>query len=182
MEFPVEKCGFFENLFSKQECQKIIELFRKSPFGPATVYDRSLDKFIIKQKIRSVSRCSVPSDGSNRWIYAKLIDAAAQWSNTLKISPPKRFERDLEILRYSKGDHYVKHVDNCKYTQLNRQLSLVVQLNSNDHFSGGNLVIYSSNTVVPQSNGSVTLFSSYAKHQVTTVTQGERFTMVAWMY
>ena len=104
---------------------------------------------------------------------------------------------DMQITKYKKCDYYSWHFDGLSdssgiYTDKDqkflygnvRKLSMTILLN--DDFEGGELQIASYNKgecfiKTPKMNkGSVIVFHSFIEHQVLEVTEGERYSLVAW--
>jgi PKHD-type hydroxylase len=68
-------------------------------------------------------------------------------------------------------------------TEVQRKLSLTVQLTDEEDYEGGDLEIREGDGVVvaPRGRGSVAAFPSWALHRVTPVTRGVRRCLVAWV-
>ena len=58
-----------------------------------------------------------------------------------------------------------------------------VQLTDPKKYVGGDLLLYDSDkpTLTTRDQGSLVLFPSYVLHEVTTITKGERNSLVAWI-
>lgn len=93
---------------------------------------------------------------------------------------------DVQIGEYVDGGHYGWHsdIDNPCIEGYQRKLSCSVQLSDPDTYEGGDLILENSQGdqyIAPRQKGSVIVFPSFLKHQVTPVTNGIRYSAVAWM-
>jgi PKHD-type hydroxylase len=92
------------------------------------------------------------------------------------------FAEGIQFTQYkAPSGHYVKHVD-C-IPGATRKLSLSLQLTDPKDYEGGDVVFHYKNNpdVAPKSKGTVIIFPSYVLHEVTPVTRGERYSLVAWI-
>jgi PKHD-type hydroxylase len=92
-------------------------------------------------------------------------------------------EQGLQFTRYTApGEHYDWHVDRGHLTAT-RKLSLSVQLNDPAEYKGGELQFKfgGKDETVKKERGMVTFFPSYTLHRVKPVTQGTRYSLVAWI-
>jgi PKHD-type hydroxylase len=64
-----------------------------------------------------------------------------------------------------------------------RKLSLTIQLSDPFSYNGGELHLFTGNepTIIPKEQGKLISFPSYVLHEVTPVTKGERYSLVAWI-
>jgi PKHD-type hydroxylase len=87
--------------------------------------------------------------------------------------------KEISILKYDTGDFYSKHIDMSGHDS-ERKLSVVVPL-SNDYEGGDTLFYTSKNSLnMPKEVNIATFFPSYIVHEVTEVTKGVRYSLVAW--
>ena len=94
---------------------------------------------------------------------------------------------NLQFTYYNSEEQgcYKAHVDpNCWSLPHNRKLSIVVQLSSPEEYEGGELKLYNSHEAITikKEKGLVVSFPSYTLHEVTPVTKGERYSLVAWVH
>lgn len=90
----------------------------------------------------------------------------------------------FQFTEYNIGDFFDWHADMYpnKTTELNRYCSIVIQLN--DEYENGNLEIQTPNNeiiIVEKGIGNLTMFLSDMEHRVTTITNGNRYTLVNWV-
>lgn len=120
------------------------------------------------------------------WIYERLTDLITQ-NNQNFFNFDLTMIEPLQFTYYSSEENgcYKGHVDplNWKIPH-NRKLSIVVQLSDPEEYEGGNLNLYTSSdpTVIKKEKGLVISFPSYTLHEVTPVTKGERYSLVAWVH
>jgi PKHD-type hydroxylase len=117
------------------------------------------------------------------WVFQKLAFIAASLNC-------EHYNFDLtslgEALQLANYDHaetgmYGWHQDyNLEGTS--RKLSLVLQLSDPSEYEGGNLQIRTDRELtVKKQRGLVVAFPAYTVHQVTSVTKGNRQSLVAWV-
>jgi PKHD-type hydroxylase len=134
---------------------------------------------------RSFNSWIYPNEHTS-WIYEKLANVV--WQNN-----EKYFNFDLTMLEnlqftyYSSKENgfYKGHVDALDWKiPHNRKLSLVVQLSSPDEYEGGELKLYNSYepTIIKREKGLIVTFPSYTLHEVSPITKGDRYSLVAWVH
>lgn len=90
---------------------------------------------------------------------------------------------DIQLTKYEVGGHYKWHNDvNWKSERAyDRKLTFVLQLSDPSEYDGGELQIEEED--IPSNfkrQGSIIVFPSHQRHQVTPVISGTRHTLVAW--
>jgi PKHD-type hydroxylase len=94
-----------------------------------------------------------------------------------------RFQ-NIQFTKYEDGDYYKWHVDvGPSSDTCIRKISMTIQLSDDTSYSGGDLQFGHSDEetfTVSREKGSVTLFPSIVRHQVTPVTNGTRYSLVVW--
>ena len=77
---------------------------------------------------------------------------------------------------------YGKHIDMMYKSNGTRKLSMSVQLSEPEDYEGGSLLLYTGEEplTLPKSRGTALFFPSYSLHEVTPVTKGLRYSLVAW--
>jgi PKHD-type hydroxylase len=110
--------------------------------------------------------------------YIEAANQQAGWNYDLSV-----YEK-VQLSRYKGEDkgHYAWHVDIAPPREgMQRKLSCVILLNDPSEFEGGELQfgpIGDENMLTMQ--GSIIVCPSFVVHRVTPVTQGVRYTAVAW--
>lgn len=118
----------------------------------------------------------VPDALDKRLTGAVLSANAAWWQ--LEVT-----EFKFLLLRYQTGDGIREHQD-MHPGQWRRKLAATFQLSDADDYQGGDLMLraWHDQAVAPRSRGSVTVFPGWCPHEVTKVTAGTRWSLVAWGY
>ena len=171
----VERCAFWKNLFSKEECQTIINIAK--------------DKGLIEGKTPSVSdeRQSkiswlYPSDNIT-WVYQRVTDVITTLNEQYFKFDLFGLNEGFQFTNYeSPSGKYGKHVDR----EINfpvRKLSISVQLTDPEEYEGGELKLYfeDEGTIVDKTQGTLIMFPSYVLHEVMQVTKGTRNSLVTWV-
>jgi len=176
--------AFADNVFSKEECEKIIKIGKKQGLQEAKV---GVSEDIHIGKINKKTRDSkitwiIPSDKTN-WIFEKITHVSKELNN-------KFFNFDIfgsiEGLQFTSykapGGNYGKHVDSA-YGITIRKLSITIQLSEPYKYEGGELCLYNTEKpiILPKKQGQVIMFPSYVLHEVKPVTKGERISLVVWL-
>ena len=120
------------------------------------------------------------------WIYERLTSVVNQ-NNEKFFNFDLTMIENLQFTYYNSEEQgcYKAHVDpNCWSLPHNRKLSIVVQLSSPEEYEGGELKLYNSHEgiTIKKEKGLVVSFPSYTLHEVTPVTKGERYSLVAWVH
>ena len=73
------------------------------------------------------------------------------------------------------------HIDKL-YKGTIRKLSITIQLSSPQDYEGGDLILHNGEPEKMQKElGKLIVFPSYTLHEVTPVTKGTRYSLVAWV-
>ena len=173
-----------DDLFCEDEINKIIKL--------GNVYTEEFGKIggnteITDTNIRSCRLSWMYSNIYTNWIYQKLSDAINQVNE-------ERFKFELtklECLQFTKykGNDvgfYEKHTDAMTgiYFPENRKLSVVIQLSDPSEYEGGDLCLFQGKnpSIIEKKKGRIVFFPSNILHEVTPVTKGTRYSLVAWAH
>jgi PKHD-type hydroxylase len=163
------------------------EIERIKVIGNRLSVDRSMTgsgKNCLEHR-RSFNSWIYPNEHTS-WIYERLSNVV--WQNN-----EKYFNFDLTMLEnlqftyYSSKENgcYKSHVDPLDWKiPHNRKLSLVVQLSSPEEYEGGELKLYNSYepTIIKKEKGLIATFPSYTLHEVSPITKGNRYSLVAWVH
>jgi len=117
------------------------------------------------------------------WVFEKLGSVAARLNANYFGFDLTGFGEQLQLTHYdgTQNGMYGWHQD---YNSIvSRKLSLVLQLSDPSEYEGGNLQVMTaiSPKTVKKQRGLIAAFPSYVLHQVTSVTQGTRQSLVAWV-
>lgn len=174
----VENWAWQENVFTPEELDAIIrignetELIKASTYG-AVQSDKNRNSYV---------QFLFPNDLTN-WIFARLTDSINAINSQFFKFDLTGMEQGLQFTKYSApGQHYDWHVDRGFLTAT-RKLSLSLQLNDPSEYKGGELQLKfgRKDETVRKSKGMATFFPSYTLHRVKPVTQGTRYSLVAWI-
>lgn len=176
----VQTWAYWDNLFSKVECEKIIEIGNSRMSKPAAVGVATGE---VNKEIRDSKVVWLFSVDDMAWVFQR-VTAAVQSLNQ------QFFNFDIygmtEGFQFTKYDapsgYYGLHVDRG-LDIAPRKLSVTIQLNDNADFEGGNLSLYEGNkpTEPPMHQGKLVIFPSYVLHEVKPVTKGIRYSLVCWI-
>ena len=117
------------------------------------------------------------------WIFERLQGVVQSINEQFFRFDLDGFFQGFQFTKYTApGQHYTWHVDRGHGMGV-RKLSLSLQLSDPDTYEGGDLELQFGED--PQKagreRGMITLFPSYALHRVTPVTEGTRYSLVAWV-
>jgi PKHD-type hydroxylase len=178
------------NLFSPEECETIINLPKSgdstTPLNYSSTGDGS-SEHITTAKIRISPVSWIRSDKEeNTWIFEKIVQCIEETNN-------KYFNYDLkeiQSLQFTVYDSeekgfYDKHID-TEPTLIDgviRKLSISIQLSEPENYEGGKVLLHVGGDPieVPKNRGTAIFFPSYTLHEVTPVTKGIRYSLVAWI-
>jgi predicted 2-oxoglutarate/Fe(II)-dependent dioxygenase YbiX len=168
-----------ERLMSPEQCDRVVALAEDIGFAPTGVFGGGEESASINVQQR-VTDSAMLNPKVHREIYDFVVDAIKAVNN-------KQYRFGLEglepvqVLRYSVGSFFREHSDlgyQSNYSS-GRKISLIAQLSPEDAYRGGNLVLFGEETM-PRSQGTVCIFPSWLTHRVDELTEGTRYTLVAW--
>lgn len=170
------------SVFSEEEIERI------KIFGIRLGIDRAttngLDKDCLEHR-RSFTSWIHPNSHTE-WIYKRITDLATT-NNQSFFNFDLTMIETLQFTYYSSNEKgcYKGHTDPlCWNNPHNRKLSLIIQLSDPNEYEGGELKLYTSHDpiTIKKEKGLVVTFPSYTLHEVTPVTKGERYSLVAWIH
>lgn len=178
---------YFKSYFDKQTCEKLIEDAKDIPYkeGEVGVADGGQ---IINPDYR---RSKIKFIYSNSERFQPLFDAL--WKTAIKANEDffqfhisrlffvQFAEYDASYEGEYKQHHDVFWINNDDF--YHRKLSCSIQLSDPSTYDGGNLLLTANQIPPPEdirAQGTITYFPSFMQHQVTPVTRGTRYSLVAW--
>jgi predicted 2-oxoglutarate/Fe(II)-dependent dioxygenase YbiX len=175
---------FIDDFFDAKTCRKMLAELREADADAATVYGSSAGA-AVQPRVRSVRRVDVSSE-LQELVLGRFLQCKPQiekhFAVTLDTCEPPQF------LRYEPGDFFVAHQDGntslLRDESRMRRVSVVVFLNA--EYDGGVLTLhgaypdYEIRHPLVGKPGALVAFRSETTHEVTPVTQGERYTIVSW--
>ena len=172
-----------EDLFTKEELKRIVEIGDSSQKGVASVGDgKSKDPRIIEYRKCNLARIVFNQD--TQFIFDKLSFCVNKENENNFGFDLYGFVEDFQYTIYdSLGDHYNWHTDLSYGLTPYRKLTVSVQLSDPSEYEGGELQIKDSNEPITLNKklGAVSIFPSYTLHRVTPITKGVRKSLVVWV-
>lgn len=167
---------WFENGFSSEEIDKILDLSKDYEFQQATTISGD-PKIIRNSNIKWMG----PNEETS-WIYDRLMGCIKEANNVWKFNLYSILD-DIQYTEYrGGGGHYDWHIDIGPGSTSHRKVSVVVQLSDSSEYTGGVLEVSTGSNSLKISNkkGAVILFPSFLQHRVTPVASGLRKSLVLW--
>jgi PKHD-type hydroxylase len=167
--------AFWNDAFSKEECQTIINIAK--------------DKGLIKGTTRGKSDVRdskiswlYPIDGMD-WVFRRVTDITLNLNERFFKFDLFGLNEGFQFTNYkAPSGKYGKHVDRALDIPV-RKLSISIQLTDPKEYEGGDLYLYESDKgiIMNKEQGTLILFPSYVLHEVMPVTKGERNSLVTWI-
>jgi SM-20-related protein len=177
------------NFLDADACANLKAELNESPTTQAPVYIEGTEG-TIHENIRKTTSLH-PSDETKSQVHERLLSQKSALETHFKLNlndcePP-------QFLRYETGDFFVRHqdgnTDQLDFDHLRiRRISIVVFLNDfsvepeASCYSGGLLQFYDQQLTygLPGETGLLVAFTADTMHEVSPVTNGERFTIISW--
>jgi PKHD-type hydroxylase len=167
--------AFFKNAFSKEECQKIIDIAN--------------NKGLIKGKTKGESDVRdskiswlYPNDDMD-WVFRKVTDIILNLNDKFFKFDIFGLHEGFQFTNYvAPSGKYGKHIDRTVNIVV-RKLSVSIQLTDPKEYKGGELYLYDNDkgTLMDKTQGTLIMFPSYVLHEVMPVTKGTRNSLVTWV-
>jgi len=168
-----------DHFLTADECALLRELMRAAPAGGATVARGSTGEYRLDEAFRRTRRVEVGIEAEREFVtrLESIRDAAAEHFG-VKLSETER----PQFLMYREGDFFMRHADRDRAGTNRRAVSIIVFLNHD--YTGGELKFFGEDAAiaVQPDEGQLIAFRSDTPHEVTSVTSGERFTVVSWFF
>lgn len=127
----------------------------------------------------------VKAEQGFQWLYERIAKLAGGFNARFFGLELNGIEQALQVARYEAGvrGHYDWHTD-FGIAEQTRKLSISVQLSPAEAYEGGDLELDVSTEITRagRERGLAIAFPSYVRHRVTPVTQGVRYSLVAWVH
>ena len=169
--------AFWNNAFSKEECQTIINIAK--------------NKGLIKGKTKEESDVRdskiswlYPVDDMD-WVFRKVTDITLNLNERFFKFDLFGLNEGFQFTNYeAPSGKYGKHVDRG-INMCVRKLSISIQLTNPEEYEGGELKLYDGEddkaNIMNKEQGTLILFPSYVLHEVMPVTKGTRNSLVTWV-
>jgi PKHD-type hydroxylase len=174
---PVNSWAYWDKAFTKEECERIIEIGNSRTQQEATTSNGD------KEKIRKSEIAWLYPADDMEWVYRRMTDVITSLNDRFFKFDLFGATEGFQFTKYTApGGKYGRHIDSSS-GNLIRKLSFTLQLSEPDAYKGGDLCLYLSEKpeVMKREQGYVALFPSYVLHEVTPVTQGTRYSLVSWI-
>jgi PKHD-type hydroxylase len=172
----VENWAYWDNIFSPEECAKIIA------FGESYILQKAKVKG-NNTKIRNSEVSWLYPNEDTRWIFERIGSAIISLNNQFFKFELHGLAEGFQFTKYEgPSGHYGAHIDKT-LNGLVRKLSITIQLSDSKDYTGGDLVLHISadpETMI-KDQGRLICFPSYVLHEVRPVTKGTRYSLVAWV-
>lgn len=176
----VENWAYIENVFTSEECNKIIETCKQFQLKQGTIYDETFQT--EKPEYRKSNVVFVHPYADTAWIYQRLTDAVKHVNQYFNFELTM-FAENLQFTEYvAPSGNYDWHIDKT-YNSTIRKLSIIVQLTEETEYEGGDFQVSLSRDpdILKRKQGTMLAIPSYVLHKVTPVTRGTRYSLVAWI-
>jgi len=172
--------AFWNNAFSKEECQKIINIAKDKGLIKGKTFNDDKTKDIRDSKISWL----YPADGID-WVFRRVTDITLNLNERFFKFDLFGLNEGFQFTNYeSPSGKYGKHVDRSMSMSV-RKLSISIQLTNPEEYEGGELKLYDGDDdeaiVMDKTQGTLILFPSYVLHEVMPVTKGTRNSLVTWI-
>lgn len=176
-----ENWAYWNEVFSPEECKKIIEIGNKRQLLEASVGGED-KKLIVDKKLRETKISWIYPSEETAFIFRRVTDVMMEINKQYFNFDLFGFAEGFQFTRYDSPDGmYVAHMDKILHATP-RKLSLTIQLSSPSDYEGGELMVHTgSSQAMDKSLGKLIAFPSYVMHEVKPVTKGTRYSLVAWL-
>jgi PKHD-type hydroxylase len=169
--------AFWNNAFSKEECQTIINiakdkgLIKGTTIGESNVRDSKISWLY-------------PADKMD-WVFRRVTDITLNLNERFFKFDLFGLNEGFQFTNYeAPSGKYGKHIDRGMNMSV-RKLSISIQLTNPEEYEGGELKLYVGDddkaNVMDKTQGTLIIFPSYVLHEVMPVTKGERNSLVTWV-
>jgi PKHD-type hydroxylase len=165
----------FTGIFSAEECQRIMSLGQHRRQRAGTM-------MYAQPNIRKSTIAWIDVQADSQWLYEKVWDTFQAVNRWFKFDLFGLVD-EIQFAKYVVGDGFGWHLDAGAGQTSTRKLSMSVQLGDDDEYAGGDLELCACPQLDPRRRrGTIIVFPSFLAHQVTPVTQGTRYSLVAWAH
>jgi len=187
-----ENWAYAHGVFTKEECLKIIEIGTRggdgaTPLTYGSIGGGAQGSPSVEEtvKVRRSPVSWIRSDvAENRWIFERMTNHITS-INKQFFNYDLTDIQSLQFTRYdgSEGGFYGKHIDMMYQGTGTRKLSVSIQLSDGSEYEGGDLLLHTRDDAERpfKQQGTGIFFPSWTLHEVTPVTKGIRYSLVAWV-
>jgi PKHD-type hydroxylase len=168
----------WENGLSAELCDLLLKERAGMPEVAAYIKDKKGENDVVNKDKRNSSVCWAPN---NHWIegilynYGLYATQEAGWNYQLGRPEP------VQLTAYDEDGFYGWHEDWAPFAiePIVRKVSIVALLSHPEDFEGGTFQFEGGD--IEMKRGTVIVFPSFVRHQVTPVTSGKRYSAVCWI-
>ena len=174
----INSYAFWNNAFSKEECQTIINIAKDKGLIKGTTFNDEKSEGVRDSKISWL----YPSDNMD-WVFRRCTDIITNLNDRFFKFELHGFSEGFQFTNYeAPGGKYGRHVDRGLNGVI-RKISISIQLTDPSEYEGGELYLYEDDkgTLMSKEQGTLVMFPSYTLHEVMPVTKGERNSLVSWI-
>jgi len=169
--------AFWNNAFSKEECQTIINIAKNKGLIKGTT--TGVTKDVRDSKISWL----YPVDDMD-WVFRRVTNITLSLNERFFKFDLFGLNEGFQFTNYeAPSGKYGKHVDRAINMPV-RKLSISIQLTDPEEYEGGELKLYDGEEegiIVNKTQGTLIIFPSYVLHEVMPLTKGERNSLVTWV-
>ena len=173
---PVHLYAFCDEVFTKEECETIIQIGKKFTSTAYTANDKD-------DNYRDSEIAWLYPNEEYKWIFSRIAEVVVNLNYRFFGFDIQGFHEGIQFTKYSApGGKYGKHLD-CEVGTEIRKLSVTLQLSDPNDYEGGelNLITGDRPNFMSKERGHVAIFPSYILHEVLPVTKGTRYSLVCWV-
>ena len=177
----VHNWAYGDGVFTKTECKTIIGYGTDLQKG--LVVKKDNNQLVLQPKARDSEIFWIHPTEHNQWVFRRLTDVLTNLNQNYFGFDLFGMVEGLQLTKYeAPSNFYSPHIDKV-YGGAVRKLSVTVQLSDQNDYEGGDLCLYFEKKpeVIDKSLGKLIAFPSYVLHEVTPVTKGTRYSLVAWV-
>ncbi len=174
---------YLSDSFTKEECNNIIKIGNSLELEDALV---GAVNSVKDNNWRNSKRRFLYPGKNTDWIFTRFWETAAK-ANSDYFGFDYHSLRFIQFTSYEKDEFYHGHQDLFVYQKPQRKLSVTVQLSDPSDYIGGelyfeNLEEYPTTEGYEnmKDQGTAIFFPSFVRHGVKEVTEGTRYSLVAW--
>lgn len=177
----------YRGALTPQECVKVVKIGMESGLSPATVGHGSSN--YVDPNVRHSLTAFIPRTNMELMPIFHKLHLIGHEANAAGFGFDLQSFGGAQFTVYqAPGQHYRKHIDlnwkpdPLKARSFDRKMSMVVQLSPPETYEGGKLLL--ENDPLPEGRfhdiGDAVFFPAFNPHEVTPVTAGIRYSLVAW--
>jgi PKHD-type hydroxylase len=171
---------YFENCFSDEEIQKILDLQNIFKTDTSKIKSDHVKDYRVSENFW------IPKNSFDyKWIYDRILKYTSMANQTYNFDINIIID-DIQFTLYKSTEKgkYDWHDDILEdKTDTMKKLSISVQISNENEYEGGELEIATPpiNFIAPKKKGTIIIFPSFLVHRVKEVTKGNRISLVLWI-